>query len=112
MEQFIKTLTENVPDIIAVAINVICYILFFVIRFKVKKSGKVLHTVVKDKVNYIDRENADIKRLMCEENVRITNELKNAYKQIDILEERLTELEKRNKKTEDVIISLIEESVE
>lgn len=112
MEQVEIFLGQNLPEIVVIAINIICYILYFVIRLKVKKSGTTLHTLVKEKVVYIDKENATLKQSVQEEINKLLQDLLKANKYITELEKRVAITEKHIEKSDAVIKSIIEENIQ
>ena len=105
MEQIILFMSKNVPEIMTSSVSVLCYILFFIIKIKVNKSGKSLHALVKDKIRYIDKENTDIKSQTRDKTIKIDE-------RIIVLEQRLNTLEQYQKKSENVLKSMIEEDTQ
>lgn len=101
MEQFILFLEKNVPEIVVTIVSVLCYILYFIITMNVKKNKKGIHTLVKEKVNYIDSENSNLSKVVnhCKE------ELENNYR---VLQEKVSTLEKKVTLQEEIIKILID----
>lgn len=112
MEQLTLFLKQNLPETVVIAINVICYILYVVINIKVKKSGRTLHTLVKEKVVYIDKENNVLKQSMREEINILRSELKKSNENVEDLKKQMSSLEKRVKKSDNVLKSMIEEDIQ
>lgn len=109
MDEFIKLMQERLPEIATVAISAVCYILYFVIKAKVGKSGRNLHTLVKEKVKYVDGENMQVKKHVQDEINKMQIEFNKVREDFDILEKKVLKLEKRQEKSEKVLVTMIEE---
>lgn len=105
MEQAIEFLSQYIPEAILTAIVTVFSILYIVMDVRVKLKGKLLHTTVKEKVTYIDSENKIIKE-------RVDSRDTKTNTRIDELTRKIELLEKRQEKSENALVTLIEEDAE
>lgn len=112
MEQMILFSQENVPEIITYAFSILCYILYFIIKSRVSKSGKNLRTLVKEKISYIDTENSNLMQNVKEDVTKIVTRDIHTNRRLESLELEILDLKKQLKKQERMLISMIEEDAE
>lgn len=87
MDNIKIVLQDYLPVIASYAISIISYILFFVIRYSTENRGKALHSLVKEKVVYVDNENGSIRK----ENEALR-------KDIDILQRKMKRMDRAIKR--------------
>lgn len=102
MENLKEVVQQYLPMIGNYAITIICYILFFIIRYSTKRSSETLQSLVKEKVSYVDRENVGVKNSVDRQIKYILSENARLEKEIARLEEQLI-------RTQKAVAALIEE---